>query len=110
MKQGEKGVILMITIAFVLILIAIAGVSIILMTNHAHLTEGSVGRTRAFYTAEAARIKALQELRLNNGTFASNALNSTLTLNNLTAEVTIESPGFGTGPGGTRNLTIKVNY
>ena len=110
MKQGEKGVILMISIVFVLILIAIAGISITLMTNHARLTESSIWRTRAFYTAEAARIKAFQDLRLNNGTFSGGGYNSTLTLNNLTADVIIEPLLVGTGPRGTRNLTIKVNY
>lgn len=61
--RSEKGLILTLSIIFMLILLIISGVAIILMTNQARITSGRVKRIRAYYTAEAAITKALEELR-----------------------------------------------
>lgn len=82
---NKKGIILTITIIFVMILIIMAGAALILWTNHAIITERQIRRMRAFYTAEAAITRALDELR-RTGTFPAN-----VSLNNLTANVTYNS-------------------
>src|SRR3989338_1707491 len=61
--RNRRGVIATITVIFVLILIIMAGVALLLWTNHARLTERQIKRMRAFYTAEAAAVRALDELR-----------------------------------------------
>ena len=81
---NEKGAILTITIIFIIILTIIAGVSIILMTNHSRITESQIKRAKAYYTAEAGITHAMEQIR--------NKSNPTgpwiLSLNGLTANVT----------------------
>ncbi len=83
--HNKKGIILTITVIFVMILIIMAGAALILWTNHAIITERQIRRMRAFYTAEAAITRALDELR-RTGTSPAN-----VSLNNLTANVTYNS-------------------
>lgn len=62
----EKGLILTITIIFVLIIVIMAGVALLLMTNHAGITESQTKRIRAIYAAESAALtQAYEELRTN---------------------------------------------
>ena len=91
-----KVVIATITVIFVLILIIMSGVTLLLWTNHARITERQIKRIRAFYTAEAALARALDELR------RTGAVSSNLNLNGLTANLTYNSP--------TDSVTAKVNY
>lgn len=61
----EKGLILTITIIFVLILVIMAGVVLVLMTNHTRVTETQIRRVRGVDAAEsAALVRAYDELRL----------------------------------------------
>jgi Tfp pilus assembly protein PilX len=83
--HNKKGIILTMTVIFVMILIIVAGAALILWTNHAIITERQLRRMRAFYTAEAAIVRALDELR-RTGTYPAN-----VSLNNLTANLTYNS-------------------
>ncbi len=90
--RGKKGIILTLTIIFTLVMLIIATVSINLITNQAYITENQVGRVKAYYTAEAAMTKALEQLR--GGVVppcTAGILN--LTLNNVTAYVCVASRG-----------------
>lgn len=98
----EKGIVLTVTLIFVVVLIIMTGSALILMTNHARITETQISRIRAFYTAEAAIIKNLENLRKGSGV-------SNETLNGLTAVVTIESSPC-TGPNSTCKLSATVTY
>lgn len=95
--RNRKGVIATITVIFVLILIIMAGVALLLWTNHARVTERQIKHMRAFYTAEAAVVRALDELR-RTGTASAN-----LNLNNLAANVTYNSTIVD-------SVTAKVKY
>ena len=90
---NKKGIILTITVIFVMILIIMAGAALILWTNHAIITERQIRRMRAFYTAEAAITRALDELRRTGIPPAS------VSLNNLKADVTYDS--------GSVNASVK---
>lgn len=94
--RNRKGAILTITLIFVLIIIIMAGVALLLWTNHARITERQIKRMRAFYTAEAAVARALDELR------RTGAASSALNLNNLKANVGYNST--------TEKLNATVNY
>lgn len=64
--RNNKGLILTITIIFVLILVIMAGTVLLLMTNHARITETQVRRVKSIDSAEsAALVKAYDELRRN---------------------------------------------
>ncbi|OGX32083.1 MAG: hypothetical protein A3G37_01400 [Omnitrophica WOR_2 bacterium RIFCSPLOWO2_12_FULL_46_30] len=95
--RNRRGVIATITVIFVLILIIMAGVALLLWTNHARLTERQIKRMRAFYTAEAAAVRALDELR------RTATVSANLNLNNLTANVAYNSTIID-------SVTAKVNY
>lgn len=101
---NQKGIILMIVLIFIIVLSITAAVAIGLMTNQARIAEYQIKRIRAFYTAEAALTRALQELR------TTGSISPSLDLNNFTADVTIESVGAGTGPKNTRRLNVTVDY
>lgn len=62
---NNKGLILTITIIFVLILVIMSGVVLLLMSNHSRVTEIQIRRSKAIDGAEsAALVKAYEELRL----------------------------------------------
>ena len=105
--RNEKGVILTIVLIFVIILSIIAGVAILLMTNQARITESQIGRIRAFYTAQAAIIHALENLRKGISPPASETINAN---GGLTADIKVEASGAGTGPFNTRRITASVSY
>lgn len=66
---NNKGLILTITIIFVLILVIMSGIVLLLMSNHSRITEVQIRRSKAIDGAEsAALVKAYEELRL--GTLA----------------------------------------
>ena len=94
----------MIVLIFVIVLSITAAVAIRLMTSQARITEYQIKRIKASYTAEAALTRALQELR------TTGNINASLALNGLTADVTIEPAGGGTGPKNTRKLNVTVDY
>lgn len=61
--RNNKGLILTITIIFVLILVIMAGTVLLLMTNHARVTEAQVRRVKAIDAAESgALVRAYAEL------------------------------------------------
>lgn len=101
--RNNKGVILTLTVIFVLILIIMAGVALLLWTNHARVTERQIKRMRAFYTGEAAMVSALDELRRTN-TLTPNPKD--IPLNPLTANVVVSPPDAQ----GIRTVTTRVNY
>lgn len=97
--RNNKGVILTLTVIFVLILIIMAGVALLLWTNHARVTERQIKRMRAFYTGEAAMVSALDELR-RTGSITPNPKDI------LTANVVVSLPDAQ----GIRTVTTRVNY
>lgn len=107
----NKGLILVITIIFVLILVIMAVSVLLLMTNHARVTETQIRRTRSIDAAEsAALVKAYDELR-------SGALNpssnltlsyynpSYLSLDNNTTKVSLCVGTRTNGPPSSGNYT-----
>ena len=114
--SNQKGIILTITLIFVIVLVIIAGVSIVLMTNQARITEYQIKRIRVFYTAEAALTHVLQGFRT--GAFSVPLIgiatwDSTTTppipvINGFPASVTINSAT--TGPNNTHNMSVMVDY
>ena len=101
--RNEKGIILTITVIFILILVIMAGIALIFMTNQGRITEGQIRRTKAFYTAQSAIIKAFEDLR------TGSSVTPPPPLNGLTTVVTLEALP-GTGPNGTRKLNATVDY
>lgn len=99
----RKGIVLTITVIFVLILTILAGAALLLWTNHARITERQVRRTRAFYTTEAGLTQVLDELRRTNTTAATN---TTVTLNGQSVTVTVGPADITTG---IRNITATVD-
>ncbi len=63
--MNSRGIVLTVVLIFIIILCMIAGVSIILISNQALITEGNIGRTKAFYTGQAAIVQMIDELRNN---------------------------------------------
>ena len=98
--MGNRGAILTITIIFVVILAIISGVSIILMTNHARISEYQIKRTKAYYTAEAGIAYAVNDKRNNP---ANN--NWQLSLNGMTVTITATTKSDG-----KKRLIAKVKY
>lgn len=99
---NQKAVILTIVLIFVIIIAVIAAIALLLMTNQARITEAQIKRIRAFYTAQAAVLHTIQELR------KGNPLPTSETLNNLTANINVEASG--SGPYTTRRIRASVNY
>jgi len=99
---NEKGIILAVTIMFVVSLALVAGVAITLMTNQARVSEYQIRRVKAFYTAEAGIVHAFEQLR--NG---SSDTSWNVTLNGLTATATYTAV---VGPNNTRKLTSSASY
>lgn len=98
--MGNRGAILTITIIFVVILAIISGVSIILMTNHARISEDQIKRTKAYYSAEAGIAYAVNDKRRNP---AKN--NWQLSLNGMTVTVTATTKSDG-----KQRLISRVRY
>ena len=100
--MGNRGAILTITIIFVVILAIISGVSIILMTNHARISENQIKRTKAYYSAEAGIAYAVNDKRRNPDP-ANN--NWQLSLNGMTVTVTATTKSDG-----KQRLISRVKY
>ncbi len=98
--MGNRGAILTITIIFVIILAIISGVSIILMTNHARISEDQIKRTKAYYSAEAGIAYAVNDKRRNP---ANN--NWQLSLNGMAVTVTATTKSDG-----KQRLISRVKY
>lgn len=113
--RHKKGLILTITIIFVLILVIMAGVALVLMSNHARVTESQIRRLRAFYAAESAALtQAYEELRTNSCIpppcgVGRTPGNFTTTINNLTVTVTTQAPNTGTCPSTAPSNCIRAN-
>lgn len=103
--MGNKGAILTITIIFVVILAIISGVSIILMTNHARISEFQIKRTKAYYTAEAGIAYAVNSKR----TGANTTGPWELSLNGMTVSVTATAITTASGKE-HHKLISKVKY
>lgn len=101
---NRKGIVLTITVIFVLILTILAGAALLLWTNHARITERQVRRMRAYYSTEAGLTQVLDELRRNNSTVANL---TTVNLNGQSVTVTV-SPADAQGIR-TINATV-ANY
>lgn len=114
---NQKGIILTITLIFVIILIIIAGVSLVLMTNQARITEYQIKRIRAYYTAEAALTRILQNFRTRTTSIPTTKTTWDETtidpqipsLNGMQARVTLEDSAI-IGPKATRLLNVTVEY
>ena len=100
--MGNRGAILTITIIFVVILVIISGVSIILMTNHARISEYQIKRTKAQYSAEAGIAYAVNAKR--NG----NSGPWELSLNGMTVAVTATT--IPSGGKEKHKLISRVRY
>ncbi|TAN59414.1 hypothetical protein EPN16_07180 [bacterium] len=91
--RNNKGLILAITIIFVLILVIMSGTVLLIITNHARVTETQIRRVKSVDAAEsAALVRAYEELRL--GTLnpippAAYYNSAYLTLNNGTTIVSL---------------------
>lgn len=103
--RNRRGVALAVVLIFVIVLSIMAGTAVVLMANHSRVCEYQIRRAKAFYTAEAAIVKALEDLRTTGG-----LLSTTTSLNTFTATVSVEAAGSGTGPNGTRILNATVEY
>lgn len=100
--RNNKGVILTITLSFVIVLSIIAGIAVLIMSNQARITETQIRRTRAFYAAQAAIVEALQALR------TGSAVPASVNVNGLTANIVVGAPN--SGPKNTRTVRANVNY
>ena len=98
--MGNRGAILTITIIFVIILAIISGVSIILMTNHARISEDQIKRTKAYYSAEAGIAYAVNDKRRN-----PDNNNWQLSLNGMAVTVTATTKSDG-----KKRLISRVKY
>ncbi len=111
--SNRKGVILTITLIFIVILAIISGVVIVLMTNQARLAEYQIKRIKVYYTAEAAMTYVLQGFRTGSFPVATGSRwNATTTpsipiINGFETTVTL---GAATGPNNTRPLNVTVDY
>lgn len=101
--SGDKGIILTVAMIFIIVLVIVAGTSIVLMTNQTRVSESQIRRMKAFYTAESGLVNAFEGLRRNTSPWSM-----TITLNNFTAMATIGSAG--SGPNNTRKVTSSVTY
>lgn len=117
--RNNKGLILAITIIFVLILVIMSGTVLLLMTNHARVTETQIRRVTAVDAAESsALVQAYEELRT--GTCIVTPCNATRTPGNftttfiaipynLTVQVTTRAPGVGTCPSTAPTSCVVAN-
>ena len=106
---NQRGIVLTITLIFVIVMVIIAGISLVLMTNQARITEYQIKRIRAFYTAEAALTSALQQLRTGAITIgSSDVIVPPLSINGYQAKVVIEAAR--NGPKWTHKMTVTVIY
>lgn len=107
--MNEGGVILTLTLIFMIVLTIIAGISVVYMINQARVSELQIKRIRSFYTAESAVIKAFDELRLNGFGGSPSAWTATLTLNSYTATV-ITAGSHPLYPLSSYKVQSKVEY
>lgn len=111
--RNRKGIILAVTLVFIIVMAIIAGVSLALMTQQARVTEYQIKRIRAFYTAEAALTYVLEGLRTTPPSITLSAGAGTITpsppiLNGYQATVTYGAPGSGFR--NTRTFNVTVDY
>jgi len=87
----------------IIIMIALLSIgAIYLMGNQAFVAEHKIRRLRAYYTAKAGLIHALEELRR-----GRNLTNTSIRLNGMNAAITV-NPG-GPYPG-CRTISVTVDY
>lgn len=120
--RNNKGLILAITIIFVLILVIMSGTVLLLMTNHARVTETQIRRVTAVDAAESsALVQAYEELRTGiclptdppstcpprtAGNFTTKFIAIPY---NLTVQVTTRAPGLGCSPPGGQGNCVVAN-
>lgn len=98
----KKAVAIVVVWGILIVLSLLAMSALRLMSNQGFMTESSVRRTRAYYTAKAAMVVALEDLRKNRNPPA------TVQENGMTARITM--------PGGTstypncEEIIIRVDY
>ncbi len=125
---AKKGVVLAMTLIFTIILALLAGVTIVLMTNQARVTEAQIRRVMAFYTAEAGIAYGFDQLRTDPNRFTQADLadrNLPDNLNGLGSGVSIRKIASGApdpeldpndplricnSPNGTSCLRVSVAY
>ena len=108
MRQ-RKAVAIVIVWGVLIMLSMLAITALRLMGNQGFITESSVRRTKAYYTAKAAMVAAFDSCR-KNGCATANPNFVTVSLNNLTATTaaaTAASPSFCSG---CTTLTTTVSY
>lgn len=124
-KSGKRGVVLFIVLGMLLIVVALSGVILNIVSSQSRLTHHQVSRIRAYYAGQAGMNLVLENLR--NGSWAYNsryAINCTsanctstvpvgnrLVDNDIPYEVIINVGPQGTGgPSGTTAINITTNY
>lgn len=117
--RNNKGLILTITIISVLILVIMAGTVLLLMTNHARVTETQIRRVTAVAAAESsALVQAYEELRTGNCIPSPCGMgrtpgNFTTTIDGLNVTVVTRAAGVGVcnPPGGQGNCVVaNITY
>lgn len=105
----RKGIVLVVVIGTMLVLLALAFVSIYLMTQQSRVAEHKIRRMRAYFAAQAGVIHSLEELR------RGNALPASI---NIGGGLIGYGPGYtavinrtaGAGPLGTDVISATVAY
>ena len=105
MKE-RKGVAIIVVFGMLIMLSMLAIAGLRLMGNQGFITESSVRRAKAYYTAKAAAIAAFEECRKNP---AGCPASTTVSLNNLnaTAVAAVTADAFCSG---CQKITSTVNY
>ncbi|MBN3041285.1 MAG: hypothetical protein JW867_09150 [Candidatus Omnitrophica bacterium] len=102
----KKGIVLAVVIGIMVVLSTLALVALYLMTQEARITEHKIRRIRAFFTARAAMVQALEDLR--NGVSVGTINSTTVCLNRFRATINVDTSH--SGPMGTDEVNISVNY
>lgn len=104
----KKSIVFVVVWGIILIVSVLAIASIYLMGGQAFVANKKVNRIRAYYTAKAGMVLALDELR--RGT-APNKIPTKLILNSLQAKITVPNVLEGLGTfAGLRRITVDVDY
>jgi len=108
MKE-RKAVAIVIVWGVLIMLSMLAITALRLMGNQGFLTEASVHRTKAYYTAKAAMVEAFEKCR-KSGCAADDASFVVLSLNNLTAKTEAAASGSPSFCPGCTTLKTTVKY
>jgi len=108
-RMNQKRAVAIIIVWGILVMLAMLAMAAVrLMGNQGSITENSVRRIKAYYTAKAAMVKALEDCRLNPATCVDGAT-QTITLNNLTAKVAI-TDSMSAPCDSCKMISIDVDY